>query len=170
MADPASPGSSTCPDTVTRMIYSVMLTGVAPGSFYQRDAAGHRQRAHFDGLPVGFVAEAVTTLGAEAEEGFVTYHVMNPHDDGIGIDEYVDWLIEAGYPIERVEDFGEWVQRFEDGLRVLPERQAQNTVLPLLLAVRRVPWTSSRRNPRSGPRLPPSGSGPRSARPESVRR
>ena len=87
------------------MIYSVMLTGVAPGSFYPRHGAGKRQRAHFDGLPVGFVAEAVTTLGAEAEEGFVTYHVMNPHDDGIGIDEYVDWLIEAGYPIERVEDF-----------------------------------------------------------------
>ena len=137
MADPRFTGQLNLSDTVTRMIYSVMLTGVAPGSFYQRDAAGNRQRAHFDGLPVGFVAEAVTTLGAEAEEGFVTYHVMNPHDDGIGIDEYVDWLIEAGYPIERVEDFGEWVQRFEDGLRALPERQAQNTVLPLLLAVRR---------------------------------
>ena len=106
MADPRFTGQLNLSDTVTRMIYSVMLTGVAPGSFYQRDAAGNRQRAHFDGLPVGFVAEAVTTLGAEAEEGFVTYHVMNPHDDGIGIDEYVDWLIEAGYPIERVEDFG----------------------------------------------------------------
>ena len=137
MADPRFTGQLNLSDMVTRMIYSVMLTGVAPGSFYQRDAAGNRQRAHFDGLPVGFVAEAVTTLGAEAEEGFLTYHVMNPHDDGIGIDEYVDWLIEAGYPIERVEDFGQWVQRFEDSLRALPDRQAQNTVLPLLLAVRK---------------------------------
>ena len=137
MADPRFTGQLNLSDTVTRMIYSVMLTGVAPGSFYQRDAAGNRQRTHFDGLPVGFVAEAISALGAEAEEGFVTYHVMNPHDDGIGIDEYVDWLIEAGYPIERVEDFGQWVQRFEDGLRALPERQAQNTVLPLLLAVRK---------------------------------
>ncbi|HRD12352.1 MAG TPA: hypothetical protein PLI79_10860, partial [Mycobacterium sp.] len=88
---------------------------------------------HFDGLPVGFVAEAVTTLGAEAEEGFVTYHVMNPHDDGIGIDEYVDWLIEAGYPIERVEDFGEWVQRFHAGLVALPDEERRNTVLQMLL-------------------------------------
>ena len=84
---------------------------------------------------------------------------MNPHDDGIGIDEYVDWLIEAGYPIERVEDFGQWVQRFEDGLRALPDRQAQNTVLPLLLAVRRGALDFQPPEPRSGPRLPPSGSG-----------
>ena len=133
MADPRFTGQLNLSDTVTRMIYSVMLTGVAPGSFYQRDAAGNRQRAHFDGLPVGFVAEAVTTLGAEAEEGFATYHVMNPHDDGIGIDEYVDWLIEAGYPIERVEDFGEWVHRFHAGLAALPEQQRHNTVLQMLL-------------------------------------
>ena len=132
MADPRFTGQLNLTDTVTRMIYSVMLTGVAPGSFYQRGADGQRQRAHFDGLPVGFVAEAITTLGAEAEEGFVTYHVMNPHDDGIGIDEYVDWLIEAGYPIERVEDFGEWVHRFHAGLAALPEKQRHNTVLQML--------------------------------------
>ncbi|MFN8042486.1 MAG: amino acid adenylation domain-containing protein [Mycobacterium sp.] len=133
LADPRFAGQLNLTDTVTRMIYSVMLTGVAPGSFYQRDANGKRQRAHFDGLPVGFVAEAVTTLGAEVEEGFVTYHVMNPHDDGIGIDEYVDWLIEAGYPIERVEDFGDWVHRFHAGLAALPEQQRHNTVLQMLL-------------------------------------
>ena len=32
-------------------------------------------------------------------DGFETYHVMNPYDDGIGLDEFVDWLIDAGYPI-----------------------------------------------------------------------
>ena len=137
LTDPRFAGQLNLTDTVTRMIYSVMLTGVAPGSFYRLGANGKRQRAHFDGLPVDFVADAITTLGANVKDGFVTYHVMNPHDDGIGIDEYVDWLIEAGHPIERVDDFGQWVQRFEDGLRALPERQAQNTVLPLLLAVRK---------------------------------
>ena len=62
-------------------------------------------------------------------DGFETYHVMNPHDDGIGLDEYVDWLIEAGYPIQRIDDFGEWLQRFEAGLRALPDRQRQHSVL-----------------------------------------
>ena len=68
---------------------------------------------------MGFVAEAVTT-GVLRPGGFTTYHVMNTHDDGIGIDEYVDWLIEAGYPIERVEDFGDWVHRFHAAWRPCP--------------------------------------------------
>ncbi len=29
-------------------------------------------------------------------DGFQTYHVMNPYDDGIGMDEFVDWLIDDG--------------------------------------------------------------------------
>jgi fatty acid CoA ligase FadD9 len=65
-------------------------------------------------------------------DGFQTYHVMNPHDDGIGLDEYVDWVIEAGYPVQRIGDFGEWWQRFETGLRALPDRQRPGTVLELL--------------------------------------
>ena len=65
-------------------------------------------------------------------DGFETYHVMNPHDDGIGIDEYVDWLIEAGYPIQRIADFGGWLQRFETALRALPDRQRQQSVLQVL--------------------------------------
>ena len=115
------------------MMLSLVATGIAPGSFYQLDADGNRQRAHFDGLPVDFVAEAIATLGAQVVDGFETYHVMNPHDDGIGLDEYVDWLIEAGYPIQRIDDFGEWLQRFETALRALPDRQRQHSVLQMLL-------------------------------------
>ncbi|HEX9831518.1 MAG TPA: thioester reductase domain-containing protein, partial [Mycobacterium sp.] len=133
MADARYAGQLNVSDTVTRMVLSIVATGVAPESFYRLDAQGNRQRAHFDGLPVDFVAEAIATLGTQVVDGFDTYHVMNPHDDGIGIDEYVDWLIEAGYEIERIADFGQWLQRFETGLRALPERQRKKSVLPLLL-------------------------------------
>ena len=135
MADPTYAGQLNVSDMSTRMVLSVVATGVAPDSFYQLDADGNRQRAHFDGLPVDFVAEAIATLGAQVVDGFETYHVMNPHDDGIGLDEYVDWLIEAGYPIQRIGDFGEWLQRFETGLRALPDRQRQHSVLQLLLVL-----------------------------------
>ena len=127
------------------MVLSVVATGIAPGSFYQLDADGNRQRAHFDGLPVGFVAEAIATLGAQVVDGFETYHVMNPHDDGIGLDEYVDWLIEAGYPIQRIGDFGEWLQRFETGLRALPDRQRQHSVLQVLLSAAQFQAFAARR-------------------------
>ena len=135
MANPTYAGQLNVSDNATRMVLSVVATGVAPDSFYQLDADGKRQRAHFDGLPVDFVAEAIATLGAQVVDGFETYHVMNPHDDGIGLDEYVDWLIEAGYPIKRIGDFGEWLQRFETGLRALPDRQRQHSVLQLLLVL-----------------------------------
>ncbi|WP_120312443.1 amino acid adenylation domain-containing protein, partial [Mycobacterium mantenii] len=119
-------------DIFTRMVLGLVATGIAPASFYPVGAQGNRRREHFDGLPVEFVAEAITTLGNGAIDGFETYHVMNPHDDGIGVDEYVDWLIEAGYPIERIDDFGEWLERFETALRALPERQRQHSPLSAL--------------------------------------
>ena len=96
LADPTYAGQLNVSDIVSRMVLSLVATGLAPGSFFQLDAEGNRQRAHFDGLPVDFVAEAIATLSAQVVDGFETYHVMNPHDDGIGPDEYVDWLVEAG--------------------------------------------------------------------------
>jgi amino acid adenylation domain-containing protein/thioester reductase-like protein len=132
LADTKYAGQLNVPDVFTRTTLSLMATGLAPGSLYQLDADGNRQRAHFDGLPVGFVAEAITTLGAQTVDGFQTYHVMNPHDDGIGPDDYVDWLIEAGYPIQRIADFGEWLERFEASLRALPDRQRRHSVLEVL--------------------------------------
>ena len=70
-------------------------------------------------------------MGAIAD-GFATYHVMNPHDDGIGLDEFVDWLVDAGYSIERIRDYHDWLQRLETSLQALPERQRQYSLLPLL--------------------------------------
>jgi glycopeptidolipid biosynthesis protein len=133
LADPTYAGQLNVSDTITRMVLSLVATGLAPNSFFELDAEGNRQRAHFDGLPVDFIAEAIATLGAQVVDGFETYHVMNPHDDGIGPDEYVDWLIEAGYPIQRVGDFREWLQRFESALGALPDRQREHSVLQMLL-------------------------------------
>ncbi len=132
LADTTYAGQLNLPDMFTRMMFSLVATGVAPGSFNQLDADGKRQRAHYDGLPVEFIAEAISTLGAHVQDGFETYHVMNPHDDGIGMDEFVDWLIEAGYPIQRIADYQEWLSRFETTLRALPDKQRQASLLPLL--------------------------------------
>jgi fatty acid CoA ligase FadD9 len=132
LADTTYAGQLNLPDMFTRMMLSLTATGVAPFSFYETDAQGNRQRAHYDGLPVEFIADAISTLGSRVAEGFETYHVMNPHDDGIGMDEFVDWLIEAGYPIQRVGDYTDWLARFSTSLRALPERQRSASLLPLL--------------------------------------
>jgi fatty acid CoA ligase FadD9 len=132
LADTSYAGQLNLPDMFTRMMLSLVATGIAPESFYELDADGNRQRAHYDGLPVEFIAEAISTLGASVVDGFDTYHVMNPYDDGIGLDEYVDWLIDEGYRIQRVGDYGTWLKWFETAIRALPERQRQASLLPLL--------------------------------------
>jgi fatty acid CoA ligase FadD9 len=135
LADTTYAGQLNLPDMFTRLMLSLVATGIAPGSFYELDADGNRQRAHYDGLPVEFIAEAISVLGPrvlEEEAGYQTYHVMNPYHDGIGLDEYVDWLIDAGYSVQRVGDYGTWLQRFETTLRTLPDRQRQYSLLPLL--------------------------------------
>jgi fatty acid CoA ligase FadD9 len=131
LADTKYSSQLNVPDTFTRLMLSILATGIAPDSFYQLDD-GQPQRAHYDGLPVDFIAEAISTLGERLVDGFQTYHVMNPYDDGIGLDQYVDWLIEAGYPIQRIPGYDEWFQRFETAIRGLPERQRQASLLPLL--------------------------------------
>jgi fatty acid CoA ligase FadD9 len=135
LADTTYAGQLNLPDMFTRLMLSLVATGVAPGSFYELDADGNRQPAHYDGLPVEFIAAAISTLGPQILEdaaGYQTYHVMNPYDDGIGLDEYIDWLKDAGYSIERIGDYGSWLQRFETTLRALPDRQRQYSLLPLL--------------------------------------
>ncbi|WP_445165979.1 carboxylic acid reductase [Mycolicibacterium sp. Dal123E01] len=126
------PGQLNVPDAFTRLVVSLLATGIAPGSFYAAD--GRRPRAHYDGLPVDFIAEAVTTIGTETTHGFHSYDVMNPHDDGISLDTVVDWLVEAGHRIERIDDYDTWLARFETSLKGLPDKQRHQSVLPLLHA------------------------------------
>jgi fatty acid CoA ligase FadD9 len=136
LADSRYHGQLNLPDMFTRLMLSLVATGFAPDSFYELDAAGRRPDAHYDGLPVDFIADAICVLGDRLVAGHETYHVMNPHEDGIGLDTYVDWLIAAGHNIRRVGGFDEWSQRFELALRALPDRQREHSLLPLMHAYR----------------------------------
>ncbi|MBA0044838.1 carboxylic acid reductase [Mycobacteroides sp. LB1] len=127
-------GQLNVPDQFTRLILSLIATGIAPGSFYQAQATGERPLAHYDGLPADFTASAITAL--RAIEGFHTYDSVNPHADGVSLDSFVDWLIDAGYPIQRIAKYSEWFDRFDTAIRGLPEKQKQHSLLPLLHAYR----------------------------------
>lgn len=127
-------GQLNVPDRFTRLLLSVVATGVAPRSFYPMDADGERRRAHYSGLPVDFTAAAVTSLGEKVREGYSTYNAVNNHDDGISLDQFVDWLIELGCRINRIDDYQDWRSRFEIALKTLPERQRKHSLLPLIHA------------------------------------
>jgi fatty acid CoA ligase FadD9 len=133
MAHSRYAGQVNVPDIFSRWLFSIVASGLAPRSFYAAGAV----TAHYDGLPVDFTAEVISTLGASAGNGFRTFHVVNPHEDGISMDTFVDWVTEAGHPITRIDDYDDFLVRFEVALRSLPEEHRQRSMLPLLHQLRR---------------------------------
>ncbi len=125
-------GQLNVPDMFSRLLFSVLATGIAPSSFYRDEGKGKRPRAHYDGLPVDFTAAAVVTLGGGNTSAYETFSLVNPHDDGISLDTFIDWLTDAGHRIERIDDYADWLDRFETAMRALPEEQRQHSSLPLI--------------------------------------
>jgi fatty acid CoA ligase FadD9 len=119
-------------DMFSRLLYSVVRTGLAPRSFYRMESGGGSS-AHYDGLPVDFVAGAIVGLGAAAAAGFRTFNVVNPHtDDGISLDRIMDWISSAGYRLQRIPDHARWFERFGAQLRALPELERQHSAVAIL--------------------------------------
>lgn len=131
------PGQLNETDRFTRLLLSVIATGVAPRSFYRLDEDGSRRRAHYRGLPVDFTAAAITSLSAHSADGYVTYNTVNANDDGVSLDDIVDWLATTGHPVTRFDDYGQWHMRAEAALRGLPDRQRRSSLLPLMQAYAR---------------------------------
>jgi fatty acid CoA ligase FadD9 len=127
LADSRYDGQLNVPDIFTRLLYSVIATGVAPASFYVGGA-----RAHYEGLPVDFLAGAIAEVGTLGGDAFQTYNTTNPHDDGVSLDTFVDWLTDSGFPVRRIDDHTEWLSRFETAMQALPERARQLSVLTVL--------------------------------------
>jgi len=126
-------GQLNLPDMFTRLLLSISLTGLAPATFYRERV----RNPHYDGLPVDFMAHAITELGLHARSGIETYHVVNPHDDGISMDTFVDWMAADGQKISRIADYADWLDRITTALKALPEHQRQRTSLPLLSSMQK---------------------------------
>ncbi|MGH3238973.1 MAG: carboxylic acid reductase, partial [Spirillospora sp.] len=137
LAHSGLPGVLNLPDRFTRLLVSVLATGLAPRSFYRLGPDGGRQRAHYGGLPVDFTTDAISALTARPSAGYVTYNTVNAVDDGVSLDEVVDWLIDMGRPIVRFDDHEEWAARFASALRGLPPHRRRLSLLPMLAAYAR---------------------------------
>jgi len=126
-------GQINVPDMFTRLLMSIVLTGLAPKSFYKLEADGQTSRTHYDGLPGDFVSASIQQIAASASSGFSNFNVINTNaDDGISLDTIVDWVESAGYRIDRIDDHGEWHRRLTEKLNQLPEEQKQKTSINIL--------------------------------------
>jgi len=118
-------------DLLTRLLQSLVLTGVAPRSFYAEASTPH----HFDGLPVDVVAGNIGAVALATSAGCATYHCVDGHfDDGISLDTFVDWIGRAGYPMKRIDDYATWLRMFRERLEALDPAQQQHSALAGLKA------------------------------------
>ena len=125
-------GQLNVPDMFTRLLYSLAITGIAPGTFYAKDLSQGRPRGRYEGFTVDFLADAITAIGLRAADGFRTYNLASPLDGGASLDDFVDWMIESGCAIQRVENYDEWLARFETAMLSLPEEQRAQSMLAIL--------------------------------------
>lgn len=125
-------GQLNVPDMFTRLLFSLIATGIAPATFYAQDISRGRPCARYDGLTVDFLADSITAIGIRDIGGFHSYNLSSPYDDGISLDNFVDWLIESGCRIERIDQYDKWLLRFDTAMRALPEEQRQHSMLAIL--------------------------------------
>jgi fatty acid CoA ligase FadD9 len=129
-------GQLNVPDMFTRLLFSLAVTGIAPATFYAPDASAGRPRARYDGIAVDVLADCIAAIGARDVEGFHSYNLASPHEDGVSLDDFVDWLIDSGCGIQRIDRYDEWLSRFETAMHALPEEQQQESMLALLAPYR----------------------------------
>jgi fatty acid CoA ligase FadD9 len=125
-------GQLNVPDMFTRLLYSLAVTGVAPATFYAEDLSAGRPVARYEGIAVDFLADSITAIGLADGSGYHSYNLANPNDDGTSLDNFVDWMIEAGCAIERIPTYSEWLLRFETAMNALPDDQRHQSILTIL--------------------------------------
>ena len=131
-------GQLNVPDMFTRMLFSLAVTGIAPATFYAQDLSNGRPAGRYDGLAVDVLAEAITAIGIGHKAGFQSYNLAGPEHEGASLDDFVDWMIDAGCAIERIATYDEWLSRFETAMLSLPEEQRQESMMAILGPYRHV--------------------------------
>ena len=122
-------------DSVARLMYSIMLTGIAPSSFYAQSASGESLAQSLNGIPVDLVAASVIAAANHDHCECRTFNLdYFHHDDGFTWDAIVRWIESAGYAIDYIADYDLWLERFREKLKALPETQRQRSALEILAA------------------------------------
>ena len=138
LAGSEMPGQINLEDVFTRLLYSVIKTGLAPKSFHEPNPDGSRALVPYDGMPVNIVAASVVDAGQFFIDDATVFCIDNAVTDlRNSLDAFVDWIIEAGYDIQRLEAHSDWLSRFKSRLTALPEAEKKQSALALLKAFER---------------------------------
>lgn len=120
-------------DMFSRLLFSVIKTGVAPQSFYKTNRETPA-KVPYDGIPVNVISESVTGVGQFYGSDYTVFNIENflSHRSN-NLDSFMDRIKAAGYPVEKLKH-AEWLTRFEQKLKALPAEDKQQSALAILKA------------------------------------
>jgi len=122
-------------DVFTRILYSIIKTGLAPKSFYESNPNGTRALVPYAGLPVDVVAATVVGAGKYFTDASTVFCIDNAYTDlENSLDAFVDWIIDAGYEVKRLDAHEDWLSRFKRRLTALPALEKKQSALAVLKA------------------------------------
>ncbi|MEP4050627.1 MAG: thioester reductase domain-containing protein [Litorimonas sp.] len=125
-------GQMNSDDMFTRLLFSLIETGIAPRSFYQLDDTGGIKMGHYDGVPVNVVSSVVSHAPVLKSAKPTVFNIMNYHTgDGCSLDSFVAWMIEAGNSITYIDNHAEWFEKFVQKLKALPPETRGKSVLAI---------------------------------------
>ena len=135
LPDESYVGQINVADMFTRLLHSVIHTGLAPFSFFTLTEDGQRATQHYDGSPVNIVAGSVVAAANRQHDNCQAINMTNYHiGDGCSLDAFVDWIESAGYTVTRIGDYGEWFSRMNEKLATLPEDIKQQSAIDVMAA------------------------------------
>jgi len=92
----------------------------------------------YAGLPVDVVAATVVGAGKYFTDASTVFCIDNAYTDlENSLDAFVDWIIEAGYDVQRLDAHEDWLSRFKRRLTALPELEKKQSALAVLKAYER---------------------------------
>lgn len=116
-------------DVFTRLLLSIINTKIAPKSFYQSNS---NLSPHYNGLAVDFVVSSIIKLSKNNHNQRLTFNMVNPQNDKVSLDTIIDWLINSGINIKKIDDYEEWYQQFKLAMEKLPNNLKQYSMLPVI--------------------------------------
>lgn len=144
MPDQELPGEFNPDDILSRLFYSIVVTGLAPASF----PPPHEHGFQLDGLPVDVLANALVASMMQGRPSASDHDVLHAGSGPtLSLDALLSWIESAGHSLRHLPDYEDWLTQVEKELATRPRDEQTRSLLGLAEAYRTEPATASTSQP-----------------------
>lgn len=119
-------------DFLSRLLCSILATGLAPDSFYDGPCREDASVSCFAGVPVDALADVIVGAAFSQHDGIIVYNACNYSQGGISLDTFVQWIASAGYSIRKTASYADWLAQIAARLDSLPLKHKQQSIAGML--------------------------------------